>query len=187
MIPLTSLWLPILVSAVLVFLASSVIHMLLRYHELDWKKVPAEDEVMAALRKFQIPPGDYYMPRPDSTAQMNTPEFKAKAELGPKVAFTLFAPGPTSMPLNLAMWFLYSIVTGVFAGYVAGVVLAPGTDYITVFRITSTVAFAGYALAHWQNTIWFSRNLGTTLRNTLDGLVYALLTGGTFGWLWPDV
>jgi len=185
MIPITSLWLPILASAVLVFIASTVIHMLLKYHEKDWKKVPAEDEVMAALRKFQIPPGDYYMPRPDSTAQMNTLEFKAKAELGPKAAFTIFPSGPTSMPLNLAQWFLYTIVIGVFAGYVAGVVLAPGTDYLKVFRITSTVAFAGYALALWQNTIWYSRDLGTTLRSTFDGLVYALLTGGVFGWLWP--
>jgi hypothetical protein len=187
MITLATLWLPILVSAVLVFIASSVIHLLLKYHDRDWKKVPAEDEVMAALRKFQIPPGDYYLPRPDSPAQANTPEFKAKAELGPKVAFTVFPAGPASMTRNLVLWFVYTIIIGVFAGYVAGVVLAPGTDYITVFRITSTVAFAGYALAHWQNTIWYSRNLGTTLRNTIDALVYALLTGGAFGWLWPDV
>lgn len=185
MIPLTSLWLPILVSAVLVFIASSVIHMLLGYHSNDWKKVPSEDEVMAALWKFQIPPGDYFMPRPDSSAQMNTPEFKTKREQGPKVAMTVYPSEEKSMALNLVLWFLYSIVMGVFAGYVAGVVLAPGTPYLTVFRITSTVAFAGYTLALWQSVIWYSRNLGMTLRSTFDGLLYALLTGGVFGWLWP--
>ena len=68
MIPITSLWLPILVSAIFVFIASTVIHMVLKYHDRDFKKVPAEDEVMTALRKFQIPPGEYYMPRPDSMA-----------------------------------------------------------------------------------------------------------------------
>ncbi|MBF8270839.1 MAG: hypothetical protein HW386_2548 [Gammaproteobacteria bacterium] len=176
MIPITSLWLPILVSAILVFIASSVIHMVLKYHDKDWKKVPAEDEVMAALRKFQIPPGDYYMPRPDTTAQMNTPEFKAKRELGPKVTLTVYPPGETSMARNLLLWFLYSIVIAVFAGYVAGIVLPAGSPYLTVFRITSTVAFAGYTLAHWQNLIWYSRNLVTTLKTSIDGLVYALLT-----------
>ena len=185
MIPITSLWLPILVSAIFVFIASSVIHMVLKYHDRDFKKVPAEDEVMAALRKFQIPPGEYYMPRPDSPAQMNTPEYKARRELGPKVMFTVYPPGDTSMARNLLLWFLYTIVIAVFAGYVAGVVLPAGSPYLTVFRITSTVAFAGYALALWQDTIWYSRNPGTILRTTFDGLVYALLTGGTFGWLWP--
>ena len=58
-------------------------------------------------------------------------------------------------------------------------------DYRVVFRIVSTVAFCGYSLAILQSTIWWYRSWGYTLRTMFDGLIYALLTGGTFGWLWP--
>ena len=61
--------------------------------------------------------------------------------------------------------------------------LSADAAYVTVFRLTSTVAFAGFAI--WQNWIWYSRSLGYTIRTTIDGLIYALLTGGAFGWLWP--
>lgn len=187
MITLLSLWLPILLSAVVVFIASSVIHMVLGYHKYDWKQVPAQGDVMQSLRNFKIPPGDYMLPCPDSPGQMNTPEFKALAEQGPRITMTVLPGGQSSMGKNLVFWFIYCIVVSKFAGYVASVVLAAGTPYITVFRITSVVAFAGYALAHWQSTVWYSRSVGTTLRNTLDGLIYALLTGGVFGWLWPHI
>lgn len=89
------------------------------------------------------------------------------------------------MPSSLARWFVYSIVVALLAGYVAATTLGPGVPYLTVFRVTSTVAFVGYAAALWQGWIWYSRGLGYTIRSTIDGLVYGLLTGGAFGWLWP--
>jgi Flp pilus assembly protein TadB len=185
MVQLTALWLPILLSAVLVFIASSVIHMLLGYHRSkDWRKVPSEDDVMEALRRFKIPPGDYLIPSPETRAQMNTPEFKAKRDKGPILMMTVL-PNAGGMGRNLVLWFLYTIVVGVFAGYVAGIVLAPGTPYLMVFRVTATVAFAGYALALWQHSIWYGRSWAATVTSTVDGLIYALLTGGAFGWLWP--
>jgi hypothetical protein len=184
MVSLTALWLPILLSAVLVFVASSLIHMLLGWHAGDWKKFPSEDAVLDALRPFDLAPGDYVAPRPASMAEMNTEVFKAKMARGPRVTLTVLPPG-NSMPRNLALWFVYSIIVAVFAAYVASMTLAAGTAYLAVFRVTGTVAFAGYALALWQNWIWYSRSLGYTIRSTIDGLVYALLTGGAFGWLWP--
>jgi hypothetical protein len=183
MVSLVDLWLPILLSAVLVFLASSVIHMALRWHSKDFTRFAAEDAVMDALRPFNLAPGDYAAPLPDSMAQMSSPEFKAKQARGPSFALTILTN--TSMPRNLAKWFLYSIVVALFAAYVASLALQAGAPYMTVFRITGTVAFAGYALALWQNWIWYSRSLGYTVRTTVDGLVYGLLTGGAFGWLWP--
>jgi hypothetical protein len=184
MVSLTSLWLPILLSAVLVFVVSSVIHMALGYHKHDWQKLPAEDEVLEALRKFRLPPGDYMAPRPGSSAEANSPGFKARWEKGPRLVMTVLPSAP-GMGRQLILWFLYAAVVSVFAAYVAGVVLAPGTEYLAVFRITGAVAFAGYALALWQAAIWYGRNMTYTLLSTLDGLVYALVTGGTFGWLWP--
>jgi hypothetical protein len=185
MVPLTSLWLPILVAAVLVFVASSLIHMVLGYHAGDWKKLPSQDAVQDALRPFTIAPGDYLVPRPDSMADMNTPAFKAKRDKGPVFVMTVWPNGQHGMAKNLILWFLFAIVVGKFAGYVAGITLGPGAPYLTVFRITGTVAFAGYSLALLQHSIWYQRSWKTTLISVFDGLIYALLTGGAFGWLWP--
>ena len=88
--------------------------------------------------------------------------------------------------IPLTLWFIYCVVVAKFAAYVAGLALAPGAPYMTVFRITGTVAFAGYALALAQHSIWYQRSWMTTARSMFDGLVYALLTAGTFGWLWPE-
>lgn len=41
------------------------------------------------------------------------------------------------------------------------------------------------ALALLQNSIWYKRKWSSTLKSMADGLVYALVTAGTFGWLWP--
>ena len=183
MVSLVDLWLPILLSAVLVFVASSVIHMALRWHSKDFKKFSAEDAVMDALRPFNLPPGDYVAPLPESMAHMSSPEFKAKMARGPRFALTVLSD--TSMPQNLGKWFVYSVIIAAFAAYVASLALPAGAPYMTVFRVTSVVSFAGYALALWQNWIWYSRGFGYTLRTTIDGLVYGLLTGGAFGWLWP--
>jgi len=183
-VTLAALWLPILLSAVVVFVVSSIIHMASPWHSKDFRKFPTEDAVLDALRPFDLAPGEYVAPLPESMAQMNSPEFKARMERGPRVMLTVRG-GVDSMLRNLGLWFVYLIVVGVFAAYTAGLTLAAGADYMVVFRVTGTVAFAGYALALWQNVIWYARGLGYTLRTTLDGFVYALLTGGVFGWLWP--
>jgi hypothetical protein len=184
MVSLVDLWLPILLSAVLVFVASSVIHMVLhQWHSKDFKRFAAEDAVMDALRPFNLGPGDYAAPVPESMAHMSSPEFKAKLQRGPSFALTVLTNN--SIPRSLVKWFVYSVVVGLFAAYVASLALPRGASYMTVFRVTSTVAFAGYVLALWQNWIWYSRGLGYTVRTTIDGLLYGLLTGGAFGWLWP--
>jgi hypothetical protein len=183
MVSLVDLWLPIVLSAVLVFVASSIIHMALRWHSKDFKKFAAEDGVMDALRPFNLAPGDYAAPLPDNMAHMGSPEFKAKQARGPSFALTIL--DNASISRNLVKWFVYCVVVGLFTAYVASITLPDEAPYMTVFRVTSTVAFAGYALALWQSWIWFSRSLGSILRSTIDGLLYGLLTGGAFGWLWP--
>ncbi len=89
------------------------------------------------------------------------------------------------MAANLMQWFAYSIIVGIFAAYVAGRALGPEADYLAVFRFAGVTAFAGYALGGWQDTIWHKRPIFMTLKNTFDALLYALVTAGTFGWLWP--
>ncbi len=185
MVPVLSLWLPILLSAVIVFLVSSLIHMVLGYHRTDFRKVPSEDQVMDALRGFGIPPGDYVIPCAGSSKEMGSPEFIEKTTKGPVAFMTVIPSGPPAMGKSLVQWFIYCVVVGLFAAYIGGRAVGPGADYLAVFRFTGCTAFVGYALALWQNSIWYRRAWSTTLKSTFDGLVYGLLTAGTFGWLWP--
>ena len=185
MVPVTSLWIPILLSAVIVFVASSIIHMLLSYHRNDLRKLSKEDEVMGVLRGFNIPPGDYAMPYAGSMEGMKKPEFIEKMKAGPVLFMTVVPSGPPSMGASLVLWFIYSVVVSVFAGYISGRALPVGANYLAVFRFAGCTAFIGYSLALLQNSIWYKRNWGTTARSMIDGLVYGLLTAGTFGWLWP--
>jgi hypothetical protein len=180
-----SLWLPILLSAVVVFVVSSVIHMMTPWHKGDYKQLPQEDKVMEALRPFAIPPGDYMVPRPKDTGEMRSPEFTERMKKGPVMVLTVIPSGPVSMGSNLVNWFFYAVVVGVFAAYVASRAAPAGAPYLQVFRFVGTTAFVGYSLALWQFSIWYRRDWSTTLRSTVDGLVYALLTAGMFGWLWP--
>jgi hypothetical protein len=186
MVSIGSLWLPILVSAVLVFIVSSIIHMFLPYHRSDFGRVPAEDAVMDALRKFDIPPGDYVIPCAGSPEVMRSDEFQAKAKKGPVAFATFMKPGVPAMGASLVQWFVYSILVGVFSAYVTGRVLGPGAEYMSVFRFAGTTAFLCYAVALWQNSIWYKRRWSSTAKSTFDGLVYALVTAGAFGWLWPS-
>ena len=187
-VPVMSLWMPILLSAVLVFVVSSIIHMFLGYHANDLKPVPGEDQVMEALRKIGIPPGDYSMPRAGSMKAMSDPAFVEKYKKGPVAFLTVLqgGGGPT-MGKELALWFLYSVVVGIFSAYVAGRALGPGAEYLAVHRFAGVTAFCGYSLALLQNSIWWKKSWSGTLKSMFDGLIYASITGGVFGWLWPTM
>lgn len=184
-VPLSNLWAPILVSAIFIFLLSWILHTVLPYHKGDLKKLPEEDEIQEALRKFEIPPGDYQLPCPESMAAMKDPKFIEKMTKGPTLIMTVSKPAPPSMGGNLAMWFLYTILVSLIAAYVAGRAVPAGAPYLHVFRFAGCTAFVGYSVALLQNSIWYRKSWGTTLKTVFDGLLYGLVTAGTFGWLWP--
>jgi len=184
MVALTSLWLPILVAAVVVFVVSSIIHMFLGYHYNDLQAPPQADSVLDTLRGLNIPPGDYALPKASSMQQMRTAEYKEKITRGPLILMTV-APGGMAMGKSLGQWFVYLVVVGVFCAYIAGRELAPGASYLAVFRLVGFSAFVAYAMALPQASIWYRRNWRMTLAGMFDGLVFGLLTAGIFGWLWP--
>jgi hypothetical protein len=185
MVSIVALALPILLAAVFVFVLSSIIHMFLGYHAGDFLQVPNEDGFMESLRKFNIPPGQYNVPHAGSSKEMNSPEFKEKFKKGPGAIFTIWPGGKISMVSNLTQWFVYCLIVGVFSAYVSGRALQVGASYLAVFRFAGVTAFACYAIAGWQESIWFKRSWTVTLKNTIDGFLYALVTAGTFAWLWP--
>ena len=116
---------------------------------------------------------------------MKDPAFQEKWKKGPVAMMTVMASDSTAMGKSLALWFLYCVVVGVSAAYISGRALPAGAPYRSVFRFAGATAFYGYALALWQNTIWYKKSVDDDAEATFDGLVYALLTGGVFGWLWP--
>jgi hypothetical protein len=185
MITIASLWLPILVSAVIVFMASTVIHMGPFWHRGDFPPMPREAEVLGALRPLAIPPGDYFIPRASGMQEMRSPEFKDKLKQGPVAVLTVMPNGMLSMRRSLVQWFVFLIVVNIFCAYIAGRTLSAGTPYLRVFQIVGATAFIGYVLALCELSIWYRRSWSLTLKAALDGLIYAALTGGTFGWLWP--
>lgn len=128
---------------------------------------------------------DYMIPRPSSREEMKSPEFLEKVRRGPNVIMTVMPNANFSMGRNLGLWFLYLIVVGIFSAYITGRALPPGTQYLQVFRFAGTVAFVAYSLALWQLSIWYRRSWSITIKATIDGLIYGLLTVGVMGWLWP--
>src|SRR5919108_5595784 len=138
MVPLTALWLPILLSAVIVFVASSLIHMVLPWHKGDYPKLPNEDALRAALSPLVIPPGDYMVPRPSSREEMRDPKFLEKIKQGPNLVMTVLPTGSWSMATPLVLWFVNSVVVSLFAAYVASRALPTGAAYLQVFRFAGT-------------------------------------------------
>ena len=186
LVHLHQLWLPMILSAVIVFVASSLVHMVLTYHRSDYHKLPNEDAVAASIRTGNAAPGQYLIPHM-SMAEMGTPEGIEKFKKGPVGFLTLRPAGTPGMGKNLTQWFIYSLFVGLFVAYVAGRTLAPGAGYLPVFRIGGTVAFLAYAGGAPIDSIWRGQPWSVTLKAMVDGLLYACLTAGTFGWLWPKV
>jgi hypothetical protein len=184
MVPLTALWLPIILSAIIVFVASSIMHVLLKYHEGDCQRLPDEDKLLAALRAAGLSRGLYMFPY-GSHKEMKSPAMQEKYKQGPVGMMTVFPSGPPAMPKFLGMWFVYCLVIGFFTAYLTGHTVPPGVNYLVVFRVAGTAAFMAYGLGQFSNGIWKGQPWSMTIKEVVDGLVYGLLTAGTFGWLWP--
>jgi len=185
MVAIASLWLPIVLAAVAVFLASSAAHTVLGYHWHDYRALPNQVAVLDALRGHNLPPGEYALPKADNVKQMRSPEYKALYERGPVLFMNVSPGGPMSIGKNLVQWFIYLLIVGFCCAYIAGRELHPGSDYLSVFRLVGFTAFMAYALALPQAAIWYRHIWRVTVVEMVEGLVYAGLTAGMFGWLWP--
>ena len=179
-----ALWLPIVLSAVIVFIASSTLHMLLPYHKGDYQKVQDEDKVLPALRAAGLTRGQYVFPY-CTQQEMKSPAMIEKYNRGPVGMITVFPSGPPALPKFLGMWFVYCLLISFFVAYLAAHTVVAGADYLKVFRVVGTAAFLAYGFGTLSNAIWKGQTFSFTLKEVVDGMIYALLTAGTFGWLWP--
>jgi hypothetical protein len=184
MVTLGALWLPILLSAVLVFVVSALVHMVFKYHNTDYHKLSNEEAVRATLRAGSPAPGQYVIPHCIGQ-DMNSPEVKQKYAEGPNALLYLTKPGPVSMGPMLGRWFLFILIVSFFIAYVACHALPPGAEYLKVFQIVGAVGFLAYAAGQVPAAIWMGKPWAVAWKEVFDGLLYGLVTAGTFGWLWP--
>ena len=184
MVSLASLWLAMVLSAVIVFIASSILHMVLTYHRSDYTQLPDEDKFLAAVRPANLKRGLYVFPY-CLPKDMKSPAMIEKYKQGP-VGFLMIMPsGPPAMPKFLAQWFGFCLLVSFFVAYLAGHTVAEGARYLAVFRVAGTAAFMAYGMGNFVNGIWRGQTWSTVTKEVIDGLIYALLTAGVFGWLWP--
>lgn len=185
MVSLAQVWLPILLGAIGAFVASSILHMVLQaWHRPDYHGFSNEDEVRAAIRKGSTQPGMYMLPwcPPE---KMKDPATLAKFTEGPVGLLVLRAAGAFNMGRSLGLWFGFCLLVAIFAGYISGATLAPGTEGMQVFRVTTTAAFLGFGFGALPNHIWWGETFSSTAKNLIDGVIYAAVTGAVFMCFWP--
>ena len=182
MIPITSLLLPIVLSAIAVWLASALVWTLMPHRQKEFRPLPDEE---AARRVLKAAPGEYVIPYAADTATMKDPQYLKRMEDGPVGFVRLMAPGAPAMAKPMALSFLYYLVVGVVVAYLTSRTVPPGTEYLTVFRVAGTVSWAAYFFGAVPDSIWFGKPWPSTAKSLVESLCYGCLTAGFFGWLWP--
>lgn len=182
--PFGTLWLPVVLSAVAVFIVSAILHMVLKYHKRDFKAVPNEEAVRAAIGG-NLAPGIYFTPYCTGMKEAQEPAMKDKFVKGPVAMITILAKGEPAMGKNLALWFGFTLLTSFVAAYIARHTLAPGVSGIEVMRITGTIAFGIYGVGRLIDSIWKGQPWSNTALELFDGAIYAVVTGLIFQVLWP--
>lgn len=185
MVALTALWLPILLATVAVWIVSAIFWMASPHHKSDFSKLPDEDGVLNALRAKALSVGQYTFPFAMGSADMAKPEIKEKMERGPVGLVTIMPSGPPAMGKAVLFSALFYLAVAFSVAYIASRTLDPGAEYLAVFRVTGTVTFLAHAGGNFPEAIWFGLPWKRAWKSTVDSLVFGLLTGGIFGWLWP--
>jgi hypothetical protein len=177
---LASLWLPIVISGVVLFFASWLAWMVIGHHKADWKTLPNEEQFTAMCRG-DIEPGQYMFPNCPTAEEYKSEAFKEKMKTGPHGALYIWSPD-INMGFNMLLtWLLFTAISLVIA-YLAGMVIPPGAERGFVFRFVATAAILVYATSGLLNAIWFRRRI---IGDVIDGIAYGLITGGIFAAMWP--
>lgn len=183
MLSIASLWLPILVSTVAIWVASSIVWMVLPWHRKDYRPVNNEEAARNALKG--LAPGQYHVPYCASMKDMKNPEIQRKLQEGPVATVTVMPSGPPSMGRMMTQWVLFLVFVGVLIAYVTTRTLAPGTEYLEVFRVAGVAAWLIFGASTIQEGIWFGRPWRAVFNMQLDAIIYSLVAAGIFASMWP--
>jgi hypothetical protein len=175
-----ALWIPILISAVALQIASTIAWTVSPHHNGDWRKLPNEVDVMSALRKAGTPTGNYVFPFMKHGPELKSKEFQEMFQAGPRGVITFW--DIPNMGANIFWTFVFFLITVFTIGYVGYASLGPGASFARVFQVVGTIAILTYSAAGIPNAIWFKSPIVT---NLVDGVVYGLIVGTIFAFLWP--
>ncbi|MBL1218914.1 MAG: hypothetical protein D8M59_15650 [Planctomycetes bacterium] len=184
---ITELWLPIILSAVFIFIVSSIMHMALPFHKNDMGKMDGEDGVLESMRANGVKPGAYMFPCPANMKDCGSPEMVEKRKQGPVGFLTVVSADSFNMGKSLMQWFIFILIACFVIAYASWHSLGGPAEYITVFRITGAIGVLAFALGVMNDSIWRGQAWSVTFKFMIDGVVYALVAAGTFGWLWPSL
>ena len=182
-----SLILPVLLSAALAWIAAALIWTVLPWHKKDFAPLPDEAGTLANLAAQDLAAGQYMFPYADTPAAMKEERVSKAFEEGTAGFITVLPRGIPNMGRNMALSAILNVLVASLVACVACLTLAPGADYMTVFRVTAVATWLAYGTGTVYDAIWFGRPWSGVFKGFGDALIYALLTGGAFGWLWPEV
>jgi hypothetical protein len=185
MLSVMQLWLPIILSAIAVFIASSVVHMVIKWHNSDYRKLPNEDEVRACLKSASGAPGMYFVPHMGDMKEMRKPENVQKFVDGPIALITIRPPGAPKMGPQLTQWFILGLFVSAIAGYLASKTVPADASFLAVCRPVSIVAFMAYGVGALINGIWWGKSWSSVVKEVLDAIIYSAITACVFAALWP--
>lgn len=180
---LTDLWLPILLSGVALFICSFLAWAILPHHKDDYSSPPNEEAMRTAVRSLGLAPGRYMFPNCKDHKGMNDPELARKMAEGPMGMLNIW-PVP-SMGKNMALTFLTFLIASAFVGYLARETLPNGAAFAKVFQIVGTAGILTWCFSFIPNMIWFNGGIRATVMCIIDGVVYGLVMGAVFAFLWP--
>ena len=178
------LWLPILVSAFAVFVASSIAWMVLPHHKKDIKRLPDEAALTDRLQQLALPPGTYMWPNCSSGDEMKSEEFKARYEAGPWGTLNVLGARP-NFGRNLSLTFVFYLVVGIFVAYITAEARPAGAGFMPVFQVAGATAMVAYCAGAIPGAIFLGKPGRFILTDFLDGVAYGVLTGLIFALLWP--
>jgi hypothetical protein len=184
-VTITSLALAVVLATALTWIASALIWTVLPWHKRDFRAFPDEEAARRVLRAQHLAPGQYHVPHASSMAEMKQPEMQRKLDEGPVGFMTVMPNGMMSMAKAMILSGVFYLLVSIVVAYVATRSLAPGAQTETVFRIVTTTTWLAYGAALVPEGIWFGRPWSGVLKGLGDALIYAVLTGAVFAWLWP--
>ncbi|MBL8746499.1 MAG: hypothetical protein JNK58_09110 [Phycisphaerae bacterium] len=183
---ITALWMPIVLSAVAVWIASALGWMVVGHHKKDWIGLPNEDAFTSAVRALNLPPGNYGFPHAeDCHKAMKDPEFQNKWKNGPVGLVQIWKPDG-SMAKPMLLTFIVYLVTGVLIAYLGwNAFRGESPSFAAAFRVLGTAGILAYTISHIPSGIWFQSYPRAILMCIIDGVIYGLITGAIFAAMWP--
>lgn len=181
---LATLWLPILLSSIAVFVGSFLAWVVIGHHTPDWSEIPDEGEVVDFIRAQGLRPGQYMFPMARTKEALADGSKQQRMTSGPWGTLNVWSR-QVNMSRNLLQTFAFYLVTSFFIGYLASLALDAGASFSKVSQVTGTAGILAYAFGHVPNAIWFGTHRRPMLMDVIDGVCFGLITGLTFATFWP--